>query len=419
MTDSISLEPNALRLRAADAIAECRLIATMSEETGRTTRHYLTQPVAEVHARLRARMEALGMAVTVDAVGNLRGVWRPAGVSGKLLVLGSHIDTVPDAGAFDGVLGVVLGLEWVRLAQELGLDRPIEVIAFSEEEGVRYGVPFLGSRAVTGTFDLSMLAYEDAEGVRMDTAIRAFGLDPAGISAARIDDEVLGFVEIHIEQGPILEAEGLSLAVVEGIAGQSRLGFRFTGHANHAGTTPMHLRRDALAAAAEWMLAVETAAREVEGLVATAGKILVDPNATNVIPGVVEVSLDVRHIENRVRSQFVKEFQRTASTIAHKRGVEVEWVEKMEQETVPMDRVLSDDLLAAVAAAGFPERKMPSGAGHDAMVMAARAPAAMLFLRSPGGISHHPDESVLEEDVEAALTAGVFFLRRMSGPMKL
>jgi len=181
----------------------------------------------------------------------------------------------------------------------------------------------------------------------------------------------------------------------------------------------MHLRRDALAAAAEWMLAVETAAREVEGLVATAGKILVEPNATNVIPGVVEVSLDVRHIENRVRSQFVKEFQRTASTIAHKRGVEVEWVEKMEQETVPMDRVLSDDLLAAVAAAGFPERKMPSGAGHDAMVMAARAPAAMLFLRSPGGISHHPDESVLEEDVEAALTAGVFFLRRMSGPMKL
>jgi allantoate deiminase len=419
MTDPTSLEPNALRLRAADAIAECRLIATMSEETGRTTRRYLTPPMAEVHAHLRARMEALGMAITVDAVGNLRGLWKPTPGENKRLILGSHIDTVPDAGAFDGVLGVVLALEWVRLAQGLGLDRPIEVIAFSEEEGVRYGVPFLGSRAAAGIFDLSILAYEDAEGVRMDEAIRAFGLDPAGIPAARVSDEVLGFVEIHIEQGPVLEAEGLPLAVVEGVAGQSRLGFRFTGHANHAGTTPMHLRRDALAAAAEWMSAVETAAREVEGLVATVGKIFVEPNATNVIPGVVEVSLDVRHIENRVRGQFVKEFQRTASTIAHRRGVEVEWVEKMEQVTVPMDRFLSGDLLAAVAAAGFPERRMPSGAGHDAMVMAARVPAAMLFLRSTGGISHHPDEAVLEEDVEAVLTAGVFFLRRMNGQTQL
>jgi allantoate deiminase len=419
MTDSTSLEPNALRLRAADAIAECRRIATMSEEAGRTTRRYLTPPVAEVHAHLRARMEALGMAVTVDGVGNLRGLWHPATASGKRLIMGSHIDTVPDGGAFDGVLGVVLALEWVRLAQEFGLTRPLEVIAFSEEEGVRYDVPFLGSRAVAGTFDLSMLTYEDAEGVRMDDAIRAFGLDPAGIPTARIDDEVLGFVEIHIEQGPVLEAEGLSLAVVEGIAGQSRLGFRFTGHANHAGTTPMHLRRDALATVAEWMSAMETTAREVEGLVATVGKILVEPNATNVIPGVVEVSLDVRHIENRVRSQFVKEFQRTASTIAQMRGVEVDWVQKMEQKTVPMDQVLSGDLLAAVAAAGFPERRMPSGAGHDAMVMAARVPTAMLFLRSPGGISHHPDETVLEEDVEAVLKAGAFFLRRMNGPMRL
>jgi allantoate deiminase len=415
MSDSISIEPNALRLRAADAIAECRLIATMSEEPGRTTRRFLTPPVAEVHAHLRARMLALGMAVTVDAAGNLRGLWSPAGASGKRLILGSHIDTVPDAGAFDGVLGVVLALEWVRLAQELGLVRSLEVIAFSEEEGVRYGVPFLGSRAVAGNFDMSMLAYEDSEGVRMDQAIRAFGLDPARIPDARIDDEVLGFVEIHIEQGPVLEAEGLSLAVVEGIAGQSRLGFRFTGHANHAGTTPMHLRRDALAAVAEWILAVETAAREVEGLVATVGKIVVKPNATNVIPGVVEVSLDVRHIENRVRSQCVKEFQRTAATVAHRRGVEVEWVEKMEQETVPMDHLLSGHLAAAVAAAGFPERRMPSGAGHDAMVMVARVPAAMLFLRSPGGISHHPDEAVLEEDVEAALKVGAFFLRRMNG----
>ena len=419
MTDLTSLDQNPLRLRAADAIAECRLIAAMTEEPGRTTRRFLTPPVAEVHAHLRARMQALGMTVTVDAVGNLRGLWHPSGAGEKRLILGSHIDTVPDAGAFDGVLGVVLALEWVRLAQELELPLPIEVIAFSEEEGVRYGVPFLGSQAVAGTFDYTLLANEDAGGIRMGDAIRAFGLDPAGIPDAQLGDDVLGFVEIHIEQGPTLEAEGLPLAVVEGIVGQSRLGFRFTGHANHAGTTPMHLRRDALAVAAEWMLAVETSARDVEGLVATVGKILVEPNATNVIPGIVEVSLDVRHIQNRVRSQFVKEFQWTASTVARQRGVEVEWVEKMDQATVLMDRFLSGDLMAAVAAAGFPERRMPSGAGHDAMVMAARVPAAMLFLRSPGGVSHHPDEVVLEEDVEAALKAGVFFLRRMNGQMQL
>jgi allantoate deiminase len=407
------------RTRAAEAIAECRRIATISEEPGRTTRRFLTPAIAEVHAHLRGRMAALGMTVSVDAAGNMRSLWQPANASGKRLILGSHIDTVPDAGAFDGVLGVVLALEWVRLSQDLNLPRPIEVIAFSEEEGVRYGVPFLGSRAVAGTFDLKMLACEDSEGIRMDACIRAFGLDPDKIPDAALDDDVLGFVEIHIEQGPVLDSEGLPLAVVEGIVGQSRLGFRFSGQANHAGTTPMYLRRDALAAAAEWMTAVETAAREAEGLVATVGKISIEPNAGNVIPGVVNASLDVRHMQNRVREDFVRMFSQLASSIAHKRGVGVGRVEKMNEPTVPMDRMLSADLEAAVEAAGFPPRRMPSGAGHDAMVMATRVPAAMLFLRSPGGLSHHPDETVREEDVEAALKAGEFFLRRINGQMKL
>jgi len=405
--------------RAAAAIAECRLIATMSEEPGRTTRRFLTPPVAQVHAHLRGRMEALGMTVTVDAAGNLRGLWKPTDGDHKRLILGSHIDTVPDAGAFDGVLGVVLALEWVRAAQALGMPRPIEVIAFSEEEGVRYQVPFLGSRAVAGIFDQKMLACEDAEGVRMDDAIRAFGLDPARISEARAEDDVLGFVELHIEQGPVLEAEGLALAVVQGIAGQSRLGLRFTGQANHAGTTPMHLRRDALAAAAEWMCAVEATAREAKGLVATVGKIALEPNAGNVIPGVVSVSLDVRHLRNRERIHYVQEFTRTATDIAHKRGLELEWVQKMSERTVHMDPLLSADLEAAVEAAGHPARRIPSGAGHDSMVMATRFPTAMLFLRSPGGISHHPAEKVLEDDVEAAIKVGEFFMRRMNAQMKL
>ena len=308
--------------RARAAIAECRLLATMSEEPGKTTRRFLTPPVAAVHVHLRARMEALGMSVRIDALGNLRGLWQPKGAIGKRLLLGSHIDTVPDAGAFDGVLGVVLALEWVGIARELHIPLAIEVIAFSEEEGVRYSVPFLGSRAVAGIFDLKMLAYEDADGVRMDDAIRAFGLAPGKIGEAVLDDNVLGYVEIHIEQGPVLEAEGLSLAVVEGIVGQSRLGFRFTGQANHAGTTPMHMRRDALAAAAEWMVAVETVARETEALVATVGKIAAEPNAGNVIPGVADVSLDVRHMSYSVRTDAVQEFIRSADVIAHRRGLE-------------------------------------------------------------------------------------------------
>ena len=413
MTDLPSPNQNPLRLRAAEAIAECRLIATMTEEPGRTTRRFLTPPVAEVHAHLQARMQALGMSATVDAVGNLRGLWQPAGASGKRLILGSHIDTVPDAGAFDGVLGVVLALEWVRLAQELESPLLIEVIAFSEEEGVRYGVPFLGSHAVAGTFDYTLLANVDAAGIRMDDAIRAFGLDPSEIPDAQLGDDLLGFVEIHIEQGPTLEAEGLPLAVVEGIAGQSRFNLRFTGHANHAGTTPMHLRRDALAAAAEWITAVETAARDADDLVATVGKISAAPNAANVIPGVVDLTLDVRHMSNPIRASHVQLFTREAASIAHRRGVQVEWAQKLEEPTVPMDSALSSDLAAAVEAAGFPVRKMPSGAGHDAMIMATRMPAAMLFLRSPGGISHHPDEAVLEQDVEAALRVGGFFLQRL------
>ena len=418
MSDSIDTRKRT-RERARAAIAECRLLATMSEEPGRTTRRFLTPPVAAVHTHLRSRMEALGMSVRTDAVGNLHGLWQPEGAAGKRLLLGSHIDTVPDAGAFDGVLGVVLALEWVRIARELQISLAIEVIAFSEEEGVRYAVPFLGSCAVAGIFDLKMLAYEDADGVRMDDAIRGFGLDPGKIGEAVLDDNVLGYVEIHIEQGPVLEAEGISLAVVEGIVGQSRLGFRFTGQANHAGTTPMHMRRDALAAAAEWIIAVEAVARGTEGLAATVGKIAAEPNAGNVIPGVVDVSLDVRHMSDHVRTDAVQTFTRSADMVAHRRGLEVEWMEKMNEGSVMMDSSLSADLMAAVEAAGFPARKMPSGAGHDAMVMAQRVPAAMLFLRSPGGVSHHPAEVVLEEDVEAALNTGSFFLRRLGGKTQL
>jgi len=400
--------------RAARAIAECRRIAAMSEEPGRTTRRFLTPPMRDVHALLRTRMEALCMTARIDAAGNLRGLWQPQNAQGKRLILGSHIDTVPDAGPFDGVLGVTLALEWIELAKELNLPLPIEIVAFSEEEGVRFGVPFLGSRAVAGRFDLALLALRDAEGVTVEAAIRAFGLDPAQIPAAALDANVLAFVEIHIEQGPVLESEDLHVAAVSAIVGQTRISLEFAGQANHAGTTPMHLRRDALVGAAEWIGAVEAIALQTDGLVATTGKIEVAPNAGNVIPGSARVSLDVRHAHDAARKAAATELLAKAKSIADRRKLGLEITQQLDQPAVPMDERLTAFLAEAIESAGLPARFMPSGAGHDAMVMAARLPTAMLFVRSPGGISHHPSESVREEDVEAALHAGREFLKRLA-----
>jgi allantoate deiminase len=400
--------------RTKRVIDACRTIATMSEEPSRTTRSFLTPPVREVHEFLHSRMEALAMSVTVDAVGNLRGLWKPNEASANRLILGSHIDTVPAAGAFDGVLGVALALELVESARRLRLPLAIEVIAFSEEEGVRFGFPFIGSRAVAGRLDPPMLAFKDADGVSIRGAIEAWGLDPDAVPEAAAADDSVGFVEFHIEQGPVLEVEGLSIAAVSSIVGQTRLDLRFIGHANHAGTTPMRLRHDALASTAEWIAKVESLARGTEGLMATVGKVHVQPNAPNVIPGVVEASLDVRHVRDSVRRNAVDELIEAAEAIAGRRGLKFESTLKMDQASVPMDQRLTAFLSDAMEAASFPPKLMASGAGHDAMIMAGRLPATMLFLRSPGGISHHPDETVREEDVEAALRVGEKFLERLA-----
>lgn len=404
--------------RAQSVLAECARIAAMSEEPGRITRRFLTAPVHAVHAHLRERMEALGMTVRVDAAGNLRGLWQPPGASSQRLLIGSHIDTVPDAGAFDGVLGVVVALELVEIAKQLPLPVAIEAIAFSEEEGVRFGFPFIGSRAVAGRFDPTLLERQDADGITLEAAIRAFGLDPGYIDEAALDGTAAAFLEFHIEQGPVLEAEGLGVAVVNGIVGQSRLTVEFIGHANHAGTTPMNLRHDALVAAAEWIGEVEATARATDGLVATVGKVTVEPNAGNVIPGSVKLSLDVRHLRDATRTAVVEKLLENANAIATERGLTSRHQSQLDQPAIPMDERLSSFLADALEAIGRPAKQMPSGAGHDAMVMAARVPTAMLFLRSPGGISHHPAETVLEEDVGAAVQVGQKFLERWAAEIR-
>ena len=396
-----------------EVVERCRQLAAYSEEPGFITRTFLSEPMHRVHADLRAWMEQAGMSVQVDAAGNLRGYYSGRQADAPRLFVGSHLDTVPRAGAFDGILGVVLGVALVNSLGGRRLGFGIEVVGFAEEEGVRFGFPFIGSRALTGTLDDALLAKRDTDGKSVADAIRAFGLNPAAIGEACATCLPLGYLEFHIEQGPVLESVNLPLGVVTSIAGQSRLEVRFEGNANHAGTTPMHLRRDALAGAAEWIGAVERETAAVPSLVATVGKIEAQPGAGNVIAGSVRMSLDVRHTQDAVRADAVKHLLDAAQEIATRRGLRMSSERRMDQAAVAMDARLIEMLGCAVQAGGYPVHRMHSGAGHDAMVMADRMPAAMLFLRSPGGISHHPDEAVLETDVAAALATGLHFVDQL------
>jgi allantoate deiminase len=311
---------------------------------------------------------------------------------------------VPNAGAFDGPLGVLLGLAVIEELHQTPLPFHIELIAFAEEEGVRFGFPFLSSLAVTGKLTPEQLARTDKDGISVAQAIRAFGLNPENIpQSCPLAPNTFAAIEVHIEQGPVLEAEDASLAVVETIVGQSRLQLTFTGQANHAGTTPMPLRKDALAAAAQWVSEVERYAANYTQLVATVGRMEALPGAVNVIPGTVHASLDVRHPRDESRHAAVAHLLTRAQAAAELRGVTVHASVVSEQKAVPMDRNLTLRLHQAAERAGHDARPIFSGAGHDAMVLAPAVPTSMLFVRSPGGLSHHPDESVREEDVEAAL----------------
>jgi len=294
-------------------------------------------------------------------------------------------------------LGVIIALALVEARPNL----PIEVAAFSEEEGVRFGVPFIGSRALVGNPVMDEAVLD---------AIRQYGLDPAELASAVVADCIRGYLEFHIEQGPALDQLGLPLGVVESIVGVTRIEVVFRGQANHAGTTPMNGRRDALAGAAEWIAAVEGEASKTAGLVATVGRLQIEPNAINVIAGEVRASLDVRHTSDPVRQRAAGSLCKLAERTAARRGLRVELLPLLEQPAAAMDQTMVKLLERAIAAAGHAVHGMSSGAGHDAMVLAGKVPAAMLFLRSPGGISHHPDETVLAEDVAAALDVGTRFL---------
>jgi allantoate deiminase len=393
-------------MTTAEVIACCRELAACSEEPGMTTRRFLSPPMRDVHARLTRLMETAGMKVQVDAAGNLRGLYPATTPDAWRFIIGSHLDTVRDAGAFDGVLGVVLGVALVQRLAGRHLPLAIEVIGFSEEEGVRFGIPFIGSRALAGTLDPAVLEHRDDEGCSIREAIVAYGLDPATLNDAIMESRTGGYLEFHIEQGPTLDVMQLPLGVVSAIVGQSRFLVTFVGHANHAGTTPMKSRHDALAGAAEWIARVENEAKRIPELVATVGRVDVLPGAANVIPGECRATLDLRHPANSARKASARLLTDAAREIGIRRGLTVYVEPRLDQDAVRMDPFLRQRLERAVARCSYPVHVMTSGAGHDAMVLASEVSTAMLFLRTPRGISHHPDESVREEDVEAALRVG-------------
>jgi allantoate deiminase len=386
-------------------VGRINALATISQDPGNLTRIFLTSEHRAAAELIMGWMREAGMNAHLDAIGNVCGRYEGERPRLPCLMLGSHYDTVRDAGKWDGPLGLITAISCVGDLNRRGRRLPfaIEVAGFADEEGVRFASTLLGSRAIAGTFKQSVLATRDSTGKSMREALIEFGLDPDHIgAAARIRGELLAYIELHIEQGPVLEAENLPIGVVTAIAGATRLAARLTGMAGHAGTVPMALRRDALTGAAECISKIEELCRADDaGLVGTVGYIDAAPGTTNVIPGEAHFTMDIRAPTDDHRKRAVGEIVRQIEAIAKRRTLELQVEVTHENRTVPCAPWLKEQVAAAVAAEGYPVFELPSGAGHDGMAMVDIADVAMLFVRCRGGISHHPDEHVDMADADA------------------
>ncbi len=379
----------------------CDELGRITDEPGRLTRTFASPAMRRANELVGSWMRNAGLEVCEDAAFNLLGRWNSHQRNSKTLLLGSHLDTVRDAGRYDGPLGVVTAIAAVKLLRERGVTLPfhVEVVGFSDEEGVRYQTAYLGSRAFAGTLSATDLARIEEKQI---------------VKARRRASEFLGYAEVHLEQGPVLEKKNLPVGVVTAIAGQSRLRVSFSGLAGHAGTVPMAMRRDALTGAAEFILAVEALAKSKAGLVATVGKIEALPGASNVICGGVMLTLDVRDQHDGRRLAAVKSLRAKATTIARKRGLKVKWELVQQTGAVQCDKMMAGIFSRCVAAGGLPVLKLPSGAGHDGAAISALCPVAMLFVRCKGGISHNPAESVKGADAGVAIEVLADFILRLA-----
>ncbi len=412
-TDNLRIDGDHLLARLAELAAVgstgdggcCRLALTDEDRAGRDL--------------VSGWMREAGMHARMDAIGNVLGRYEGTQAGSPCLLLGSHLDTVRDAGRYDGMLGVVTAIECVQAFADAKRRFPfaLEIAVFGDEEGTRFGTTLLGSRALAGSFDPASLAARDAGGVTLAQALRDFGLDQDRIgTAAKSSAELLAYVELHIEQGPVLESLGLPLGVVTAINGFSRLRAALTGSAGHAGTVPMALRRDALAAAAECVLAVERIAGATPDLVGTVGHIEARPGAINVIPGEVRFTLDVRAPDNRVRNDAVRDISAALIEIAARRKLALNIETLQQQDASTCAGWLVAQLEQSIRAEGYGLHRLPSGAGHDGMAMQAIAAIAMLFVRCKGGISHNPAESITEADAAAGAQVLARFIENFRAP---
>lgn len=403
---------------AARVMARCDALAQISESPDGLTRVYLSPEHLQVNALVGEWMRAAGMRVWQDAVGNICGRYEGTEPGAQALLLGSHLDTVRNAGRYDGMLGVLSAIEivsWLH-QQQRRLSLAIEVVGFGDEEGTRFGITLLGSRGLTGSWPESWSAVADGNSITVAQALKDVGLDIANIGkAARAPEEIAAYLELHIEQGPCLEQADLALGVVTAINGARRLSCRFQGEAGHAGTVPMAQRKDALAAAAEWIVDIEQMTRRYgQQRVATVGTLQCTSGAVNVIPGEVELSLDIRGPDDAQLTALLVDLLAQGEVIARRRGVTFHSTEYYAINATRCDSQLQRALSDAVAEVQGRSLSLPSGAGHDAIAIAERWPVGMLFVRCAGGISHHPAEAVTQPDVAQAVQAALLTVERFA-----
>ena len=394
-------------------MVQANQLAKYTEDPPRVTRRFLTAQHKQAGEYLIELMREAGMTAGFDALGNVVGRYQAEDQNAPIMMTGSHMDSVRNAGRYDGLFGILTAIACAKNLRDRARQLPytLEIVGFGDEEGVRFGAALIGSRAMAGTFDPAWLDQTDDDGITMRQALCDFGGSPDGWgSLDRRGGNVVAYVESHIEQGPVLLNESLPVGVVTAIAGTTRMRVRVTGLAGHAGTVPMGSRQDALTAASEMVLFVERHCETHNGLVGTVGKLTVLPGAINVIPQDVELTIDVRSGDDMLREEAVRAFDTSLREIARRRRVAVDIVPFYSANAAPCDASLQNAFAAAITAHGIPLRRLPSGAGHDAMVFPAVCPIAMLFVRcGNNGISHHPDETMTAEDAEIATSVLLHF----------